>query len=338
MQAVKVIALTTENDNHTLRRAPERDESYWAALLDEVESLAAEQLKAVAPTGEQPAQATPTDATGAWAEARQALADELVFEIYGIGCNKGGILVEWRGLGGFVPASQLVDFPNLHVESERVHELQRRQHHKLRLRIIEVDASKNRLIFSERAAQVAARERRNLWEEIAPGDIRTGMVTNMANFGAFVDLGGVEGLIHLSELSWSRINHPSDVVQPGQEVTTRVLDVDRTGGRIALSLKRMRRDPWSGISRRYAPGQLVTGTVRSVAPFGIFVTLEEQLEGLIHVSELIDREAARPRDVVSKGDVVTVRVLSVDERGRKLALTLRNVQERANGDEPPADS
>lgn len=330
----------SHSENNTGRRSPQRDESYWASLLDEVEALPAEALNPPPANNHDYApSALPADADeAAWIAARQALADETVIELTGIGCNKGGILVSWQGLGGFVPASQLVDFPHVHLEAERMRELQRRQHQRLRLRVIEVDAAKNRLIFSERAAQVAARERRSLWEEIAAGDTRSGVVTNMANFGAFVDLGGVEGLIHLSELSWSRISHPSDVVQPGQEVTTRVLDVDRRNGRIALSLKRMRRDPWGGIAKRYQPGQTVIGRVRSVAPFGVFVTLEDQLEGLIHVSELAEGDFLHPRNVVNKGDLVTVRVLSVDERGRKLALTLRGVQQRATSDNGAASA
>ena len=317
-----------ENPN-TPNKSPRRDESYWSALLDRVDSLPAQEVNTLN-NSKPEAFAFSSNATisaehAVWDSAKKAFEEEEVFKLPALGCNKGGILVEWHGLSGFIPASQLNNFPHVHLESERIQELQRRQHQTMRVKIIEVNQMKNRLIFSERAALVEANERRSLWDEIRPGDVREGVITNMAKFGTFVDLGGVEGLIHISELSWSRLNHPSDVIKAGQRVKAIVLEVDRPNGRIALSMKRMRQDPWLGIEKRYRPGQLVEGIVNNVVQFGAFVTLEEQLEGLIHISELAEGNFLHPRNVVNKGDRVVAKVLNVDGRARRLALTLRGL-------------
>ena len=316
---------------NTTRQPAYRDDSYWASLLDQVDSLAPTEIELNSDTfssGEYiqpPAQNSAERA--AWDTARKAQENEESFELTATGYNKGGILVEWEGLSGFIPASQLNDFPHVHLESERVVELQRRQNETMQVKIIEVNQAKNRLIFSERAALVAADERRTLWDEIKRGDIRSGVVTNMANFGAFVDLGGIEGLIHISELSWSRLNHPGDVVQPGQTVKTVVLEIDRAAGRVALSMKRMRPDPWVNVEQRYQLGQVVSGEVNNVVQFGAFITLEPQLEGLIHISELAEGNFLHPRNVVKKGDIVNAKIPNVDGRARRLALSMRGVSQ-----------
>ena len=314
------------------KRPSYRDDSYWASLLNQVDSLAPEEVETGSDVaGDDYASAVSNSADkAAWAAAREAFEAETTFELTAIGYNKGGILVEWENLSGFIPASQLNDFPHVHLESERVAELIRRQNETMRVKIIEVNQSKNRLIFSERAALVQADERRSLWDDIRPGDKRSGTITNMASFGAFVDLGGVEGLIHISELSWSRLNHPSDVVKPGDEIEAMVLEVDRDAGRVALSMKQMRPDPWIGVEERYKPGQIVSGEVNNVVQFGAFITLEPQLEGLIHISELAEGNFLHPRNVVQKGDMVNAKVINVDPRGRRLALSMRGVEQEAD--------
>ncbi len=315
--------------NELNKRPTQPDDSYWASLLDQVDSLAPEEVTLHSDNGMEDIEGKYLNSADndAWIAARDAYEAESTFELTAIGYNKGGILVEWESLSGFIPASQLNDFPHVHLESERVDELKRRQNETMSVKIIEVNQVKNRLIFSERAALVKADERRSLWDEIRPGDKRSGSITNMANFGAFVDLGGVEGLIHISELSWSRLNHPSDVVKPGDEIEAVVLEVDRSAGRVALSMKQMRTDPWIGVEERYKPGQVVSGLVNNVVPFGAFITLEPQLEGLIHISELAEGSFLHPRNVVEKGDMVNAKVINVDPRGRRLALSLRGVEQ-----------
>jgi small subunit ribosomal protein S1 len=162
---------------------------------------------------------------------------------------------------------------------------------------------------------------------LSPGDLCQGKVTNLTSFGAFVDLGGVEGLIHVSELSWDRVRHPGDVLQPGEAVEVLVLGVNPEEGRIALSLKQLRPNPWVDVESRYYPGQVVEGEVTNVVSFGAFVRLEEGLEGLIHISELAEGSFLHPRNVVHEGDSVRVRVLNIDERNQRLGLSLRQASE-----------
>lgn len=258
-----------------------------------------------------------------WRLAQEAFRSDRVLELRVTGFNKGGLLVYWQDLQGFVPASQLVNFPLLHVAQERMHALAGLQGRTLRLKIIELNPGKNRLVFSERAAQVDAEQRVGLLFKLRPGDIVAGLVTNLSDFGAFVDLGGIEGLIHISELSWSRVVHPSRIVQPGQHIRVKVLRVDRERERIALSYKQMRPDPWHSVEARFRPGEMVKGIISNVTSFGVFVLLEEELEGLVHVSEMPGNSFSHPRDLVQEGERITVRILHVNGADKRLALSLR---------------
>ena len=195
---------------------------------------------------------------------------------------------------------------------------------KLSLKIIELDRSRNRLVFSEREALVGSRGE-ELLNSIKPGDVLKGKVTNVRPFGAFVDLGGIEGLVHISEISWSRIEHPGQVLKPGQEVDVYVLDVNKDERKVALSIKRLQPDPWEGLASRYKVGQILKGVVTNVVDFGAFVEVEEGLEGLVHISELAEGNFIHPRNVVNEGDEVTVQVIEVDEEGRRLGLSMRRV-------------
>jgi small subunit ribosomal protein S1 len=193
------------------------------------------------------------------------------------------------------------------------------------VKLIEVSAENDRLIFSERAVQVDADTRQTLWDTIAPGMVMEGVITNLTDFGAFVDLGGVEGLIHISELSWSRLKHPSDIVDIGETIDAKVLQVDHERKRVALSYKMTRHDPWQDIETRYRPDQIVEGVIRDVAPYGVFVTLEDELEGLVHVSEFGDLGGTNPLDSVERGQYIVVRVMNVNARNRRIALSLRGI-------------
>lgn len=312
------------------------DESYWAALFQQEEAAEPKPMpnleeetwfdngeRADGRFGWQDSDKPPTE--DPWAIAQEHYEADKTLQLLVTGYNKGGLLVQWNGLQGFVPASQLIDFPQFHVERERLRALKQWRNKLLNLKIIEVNRATKRLILSERAAQVKAEEREDLLMSLRAGDIVTGQVTNLTNFGVFVDLGGVEGLIHISELSWSRVVHPSDILQPGEEVNVQILDINRENERVALSLKRLRRDPWKTVEERYQPGQLVKGVVSNVANFGAFVLLEDELEGLIHISELAEGTFLHPRNVVRKGETVRARVLHVDGQKKRLALSLRGV-------------
>lgn len=257
-----------------------------------------------------------------WQRAQALMEADEVIETVVTGHNKGGLLVHWHSLQGFVPASQLTDVSSLHVEEERMAQLEARRGELLQLKIIEVQPETNRLIFSERATEVTASAREDLLAALAPGQVRNGVVTNLADFGAFVDLGGVEGLIHISELSWRRLTHPGDVVRPGQKLKILVMSVNAKRGRVALSRKKLREDPWLGVEERYRPGQRVSGEVSSVADFGVFVLLEEGLEGLLHISEMDGASGEMQTPVIRKGASIKAQVIYVSERKRRLALTL----------------
>jgi small subunit ribosomal protein S1 len=197
----------------------------------------------------------------------------------------------------------------------------------LTLKIIEINRARNRLILSERLAVQEWRQRRReeLLDELKPGEVRRGVVSNLANFGAFVDLGGADGLVHISQLAWSRVNHPSEVLHIGQEVEVQVLSVDKEKKKIALSIKRAEVDPWTTVEQRYTPGQLVTGVVTKIAPFGAFARIEDGIEGLIHLSELTP--GVDPKTVLHEGAQLQLRILRIDAERRRLGLSLRQVEE-----------
>jgi small subunit ribosomal protein S1 len=266
---------------------------------------------------------TPSPPTNPWTLAQEAYEAETKLQLPVTGFNKGGLLVQWNGLPGFVPASQLTNFPQFHVPAQRAQVLEESVGQILTLKIIEVNPKANRLILSERAAEVQAEQRQLILGQIRPGDQLTGQVTNLTDFGAFVDLGGVEGLIHISELSWSRVQHPSKVVRPNQQVTVQVIGVDPENERVALSLKRLNPDPWQTAEIRYRPGQIVEGQVSSIVNYGAFIMLEPELEGLVHISELAEGAFLHPRNVVNEGDRVKARVLQVDGKAKRLALSMR---------------
>jgi small subunit ribosomal protein S1 len=310
---------------------PPLDEGYWSALLREgeysepVQNTSEAEKDYFSENGHRDEPLNPHSRAGEndWAEITRLMENDETIELTVVGYNRGGLLVEWRTLSGFVPASQLTDFPVTAVGPARRRALMSWVGQKLLLRVIELSAEQNRLILSERAARVQAGERADILRRLKRGDIVNGVITNLCDFGAFVDLGGLEGLIHISELSWGRVGHPADMLQRGQTIDVYVLEVDRDASRIALSLKRLRPDPWETVNTRYYIGQMVEGTVTNVVDFGAFACIEEGLEGLIHVSELAEGHFLHPRNVVSEGQQVVARVLSIDSGARRLGLSLR---------------
>ncbi len=245
--------------------------------------------------------------------------------------NKGGLIVCLGRVRGFVPASQL----DASRRTQRG-ETQLGEEHwasligqQLQLKIIELDRQRNRLILSEKAAmsQWRREQKAKLLNELREGETRRGQVSSLCDFGAFIDLGGTEGLIHLSELSWGRVKHPREMLQVGDEVDVYVLSVDRERRRIGLSLKRLHREPWSLVDEKYTVGQLVKGTVTKLTGFGAFAMIDDEIEGLIHVSELTDQPVGHPREVVKEGDVLTLRIVRIDSSRHRMGLSLKQVNE-----------
>ena len=327
------MATETQHRHDVKPSPPSLDEGYWAAVLEEGEhSKPVLDEQTTDPYGENdidgskqgyPPVIQDEAIVADWDEITRITEEDEVVELNVVGYNRGGLLVEWRSLRGFVPASQLIDFPATANNTFRRNALLARVGQTLPLRVIELDAAKNRLILSERAAQVEAGTRADILTGLQPGDVVTGIITNLCEFGAFVDLGGLEGLIHISELSWGRVGHPQNLLSRGQEVDVYVLGVDRNAGRVALSLKRMRPDPWASVEDRYEVGQMVEGVVTNVVDFGAFACIEEGLEGLIHVSELAEGNFLHPRNVVTEGEMVRARILTIDGTARRLGLSLR---------------
>ncbi len=267
-----------------------------------------------------------SSADDVWKEARILMDEGRVVQLPVVGCNRGGLLVGWKGIQGFVPASHVERVTPSGGEAGRREELQHLIGTRLRLRIIELDPINHRLVLSERPGDAADRTDKEIWSTLEPGDVCEGSVTNLCSFGAFVDLGGFEGLIHISELSWGRVGHPADVLEVGEIVEVYVLNVEPERERVGLSIKRLQPNPWESVEERYAVGELVDGTVTHVVDFGAFVQVEEGLEGLVHVSELPSGSSENPHDVLQVGDQVAVKVLDVDRARRRMGLRLEQVQ------------
>lgn len=265
-----------------------------------------------------------------WRWAESLLESQEVMEGEISGYNKGGLLVQMRRVRGFVPASQL---DNIRRDIRYGSSPDERWAHmvgeQMQAKVIEVDRSRNRLILSERAAMKEWREAQKdrLLEELQEGEVREGRVINLADFGAFVDLGGADGLVHLSELSWKRVAHPREVVNVGDEVKVYILNVDRERRRIGLSLKRLESDPWMMIEQTFQTGTLVEGTITKLTKFGAFARLTglDDIEGLIHISELSEEHIEHPSEVVSEGQMVTMRVIRIEAQRRRLGLSIKRV-------------
>lgn len=269
-----------------------------------------------------------------WREAERLLKSQETLQRQVTGCNKGGVIVHLGRLRGFVPGSHLAASRAAHQSSAGPGSDDRWTAlvgETLQLKLIEVDQKRNRLILSERAALRDWRksQRERLLNELTEGDVCQGRVINLADFGAFVDLGGIDGLVHMSELSWKRVTHPSEVVEVGQEVEVYVLGVDRERQRVALSLKRLQPDPWTFIEERYQEGQLIEGVITRLTKWGAFASIvgDEAIEGLIHVSELDEGPVVHPRDVIRPGQTVTLRVIGVDQRRHRMALSLKQADQ-----------
>ena len=237
---------------------------------------------------------------------------------------KGGLILD-LGVRGFLPAS-LVDI-------RRVQDLDEFMSTELRCKVIELNRSRNNVVLSRRAVLEDERkdQRQQILDRLNPGDVVEGTISNIVDFGAFVDLNGMDGLIHISELSWSHVNHPSEVLEIGQEVKVKVLDIDRDRQRISLGLKQTQSDPWQQVLESYSENDVVEGRVTKVVTFGAFVEILPGVEGLVHISELAQHHVENPREVVSQGDAVNVLILEVDAERRRLSLSLKRVEE---GQEP----
>ncbi len=260
-----------------------------------------------------------------WDAARKLLESDQVVEVTVTGHNRGGVLVRWKMLEGFIPSSHMVTVSAGLQGNDRREALNSLVGQKLGVKVIEVDQDRRRLIFSEREAQREwrAQQKARLLSELHEGDVVRGTVTGLRDFGAFVNLGGADGLIHVSELAWHRVDHPRDVLRVGEEIDVYVLSLDRETNRIALSRKRLLADPWDDALERYHEGMLVEGTVTNVVDFGAFIALDDGLEGLLHLSEMGDGALKEPYSYVKKGDRLQLRISRLEPDQRRVGFTQR---------------
>ncbi|MEL7642999.1 MAG: S1 RNA-binding domain-containing protein [bacterium] len=270
-----------------------------------------------------------------WLDAEALLKSKASYHSQIIGYNKGGLIVRFGGLRGFVPASQVSlsrraaqtgDTPDKRW-SDMVNE-------EVDVCVIEVDREKRRLILSERAASTETREmvKDRLLDDLKEGDVRTGRVTSLAEFGAFVNINGADGLVHLSEISWDRIQNPAEVLKVGQEVKVKVINIDREKKRIGLSIRQLKDDPWMNMVKDYQVGQLVEGVITRLAKFGAFARLSDEIEGLIHISEISEKRIEHPREVLKEGESVTLRIIKIDPDNHRIGLSMRKVESMAYAD------
>ncbi|NLG96216.1 MAG: S1 RNA-binding domain-containing protein [Chloroflexi bacterium] len=270
-----------------------------------------------------------------WQRADELLKSKEPYHSTIIGYNKGGLIVPLDGLRGFVPASQISLSRRASMSGETPEQRWSKMvGDEIDVVVIEVDRERRRLILSERAASSETREslKERVIEELKEGEVRTGRVTSLADFGAFVNINGADGLVHLSEISWDRIQHPSEVLKVGQEVKVKVISIDRDKKRIGLSIRQLQEDPWNQRVTKYQVGQLVEAVITRLTKFGAFARLEEDLEGLIHISEISERRIEHPKEVLHEGDEVTLRIIKIDPENHRIGLSLRRVDSQAYAD------
>jgi small subunit ribosomal protein S1 len=307
----------------------EPDESWWKSVLideplvDDVSEFN-ELIEFEAPNSGELDYVSPTIN---WDKVLELYHKDEVIALRVVSHNRGGILVEDGDVSGFVPGSHLIDLPIGAQESDREHHLARYLGREIALKVIECEPEKERVVFSERAALAGTGQRKALLHSLAEGDIVSGFVTNVTAFGVFVDLGGVEGLIHVSELSWGRVEHPSQILSVGDEVNTMVIQIMEDKGRIALSLKQLMKNPWEKLSKSLSSGDVVDAVISSIVKYGAFACLDEGVEGLIHISMMnFPGDSTHIDGFLYVGQPVKVGVISIDSQKRRLSLRLESFE------------
>ena len=317
-----------------VEKTPDLDEGWWSAVLaDEVDQEDQDQESPVHENESalviNPANTINVSSAGEvdWLRIQEVYDRDEVIVLVVQSYNRGGLLVQGPGVQGFVPISHLVDMPGGISEEERFQKLTAYVNRPLHLKVIECEPSQARVVFSERAALAGEGRRKQLFQSLKPNNIVQGVVTNVTDFGAFVDLGGVEGLIHVSELSWGRVQHPRVILQVGQKVQALVLQVSEENSRVALSLKRLLPNPWETLAKRYKPGDVIAATITDILRFGAFARLEEGVEGLIHISSInLSPDQKDLENILRPGQIVQVRILHIDVDRRRLGLGLVNFE------------
>ncbi|HCR70797.1 MAG TPA: 30S ribosomal protein S1 [Anaerolineae bacterium] len=270
-----------------------------------------------------------------WENVEKMIADEVVVDTKIIGFNKGGLIAAIGNLRGFIPSSQVSASRRAQSSGDKPEQRwQKMVGQPISVRIIEVDRERRRLILSEKAANTESRSslKDRVISELEEGKTYTGRVTSLADFGAFVNINGADGLVHLSEISYERVAHPKEVLEVGQEVQVKVINIDQEKKRIGLSIRALQDDPWKNRMEKFSVGQLVEGVITRLTKFGAFARLEGDIEGLIHISELSENRVEHPKEVLHEGDVKTLRIIRIDTDQHRIGLSLRKVDSAAFAD------
>ncbi len=309
--------MISETDNNR----QDMDEGWWASVLADEEAYASPQKSLM------PKPTPPGLVSVDWKRVQEMFENDEILNLQVYGYNRGGVLVQGDGIQGFVPVSHLVDMPCNATEDERRQVLNDYVGRPLDLKVIECEPSQERIVLSERAALAGQGRRRQLFNTLKPGEIVHGVVTNVTDFGVFVDLGGLEGLIHVSELSWGRVQHPSCILEVDQPVDALVLMISEENGRVALSLKRLQPNPWDLLAQNHQAGDVVTANITAIMRFGAFAKLSEGVEGLIHISTIHMPPGHKDLEgYLSIGQLVQVRILHIEAERRRLGLGLVSVE------------
>ena len=316
----------TNHKNNYQSPMPVTDDGWWESVLaeDERHASASSSRPLIHPPVRH--EAKPEEVLKVqpdWAQVQELYRRDQIVALKVTGNNRGGLLVEGEGLYGFVPFSHLVEMAGRNDTPDREKFLNAYIGRTLSLKVIECVPEDGRIVLSERAALAEPGKRSELFHSLHAGERIQGTVTNITDFGVFVDLGGVEGLIHISELSWGRVTHPNQIVQMGQPIEVQVLDLSSERCRVALSIKRLLSNPWEKVATDFSVGQVLPATITSVLSYGAFARLELGVEGLIHASEMLLEEGQNVKDVLSIGQPVQVRILHVDAAHQRMGLSLR---------------
>jgi small subunit ribosomal protein S1 len=270
-----------------------------------------------------------------WETVEKMQEEVRVYESKIVGFNKGGLIAMVGGLRGFVPSSQISSARRAQSAGDTPEQRwQKMVGEPITVRVIEVDRERRRLILSERAASTESRQsiKERVIDELEVGKVYNGRVTSLSDFGAFVNVNGADGLVHLSELSWERVQHPREVLEVGQEVKVKVINIDHEKKRIGLSMRALADDPWRSRVEKFSVGQLVEGAITRLTKFGAFARLEGDIEGLIHISEMADHRIEHPKEVLKEGEVRTLRIVRIDTDQHRIGLSLRKVDSGAYAD------
>jgi len=311
------------NSLHNLEDEPNNlDEGWWSSIINEEESFIyggdSQSIDEKVKSTEQNINIGSMD----WANIRSIIDEDEVVEVKVNSFNRGGLLVEGTGVQGFIPASHLVDVPYDCEEEQRLVYYQDYLNRTIRVKIIECEPSTERVVFSERAGLAGTGKRNALLNSLSQNDIVEGIVTNVTGFGVFVDLGGIEGLIHVSELSWGRVQHPKDILQVGALTKATVLQMSEANTRIALSLKRLTPNPWNSLDETIKPGDILPAVVTGMLEYGVFARINEGIEGLIHISSMDIPLNTHLKDYLKVGQNIQVSILHIDTQKKRLGLKL----------------